>query len=133
MKALAGLLCVLLAGCVAAQPSSSSSSPSASVAFVCSPASFDCSAISPGAVLAAVAGLGYPAKTITIGVLARDCGVPMPPETDRPCPTLPAAYVSFEGTNKIAWVELGNVPGGPTTYSVLGFEPNDSSPAPSMP
>jgi hypothetical protein len=28
---------------------------------------------------------------------------------------------------------LGNVPGGPTTYSVFGFEPNDSSPAPSMP
>ena len=130
MKALAGLLCVLLAGCVAAQPSSSSPSPSPSVAFVCSPVYFDCSDISPGAVLAAVVGLGYPAKIITIGVLARDCGVPVPPETDRPCPRLPAAYVSFEGTDKIAEVELGNVPGGPGTYSVLGFEANDSSPAP---
>lgn len=130
MKALAGLLCVLVAGCAAPQSASSSPASSASVTFECPSEYFDCSTVSPGAVLAAVAGLGYPVKTITIGVLARDCGVPMPPETDRPCPRLPAAYVSFEGTDKIAEVELGNVPGGPGTYSVVDFEPNDSSPAP---
>ena len=120
------LLCLLLAGCATPPPSS----PSASITFVCSSIYFDCSGISKGAILIAVAGLGYPVKTISIGLLARDCGVPIPPETDRPCPGLPAAYVSFEGTDKIAEVELGNVPGGPTTYSVLSFEPNDSSPAP---
>jgi hypothetical protein len=127
MKALAGLLCVLLAGCATPQSSSPSPSPSASITFECSPALFDCSDISTGAVLTAVAGLGYPVKTVTIGVLARDCGVPMDPGTAPPCPRLPAAYVSFVGTDKIAEVELGNVPGGPGIYSVLGFGPAGSS------
>ncbi len=130
MKGLAGLLCVLLAGCATPQPSSASPSPSASITFDCSPVSFDCSHISRSAVLTAVAGLGYPVKTITIGGLARDCGVPIPPATDRPCPRLPAAYVSFEGTDKIAEVELGNVPGGSRIYSVLGFEAFTDSPPP---
>ena len=125
MKALAGLLCVLLAGCVTPQGSSPGPSPSVSITFACSP--IYCSDVIKGAVLTAVAGLGYPVKTVTIGVLARDCGVPMDPGTAPPCPRLPAAYVSFVGTDKIAEVELGNVPGGPGIYSVLGFGPAGSS------
>ena len=127
MKALGGLLCVLLASCATPQPSSPSPSPSASITFECSPIYFECSAISEGAVLTAVAGLGYQVKTVTIGVLARDCGVAIPPETARPCPRLPEAYVSFVGTDKIAKVELGNVPGGPGIYSVFSFGPAGSS------
>src|SRR5689334_8789769 len=111
MKALAGMLCVLLAACATSQSSVPSPIPSASIAFECSPIYFRCSEISEGAVLTAVAGLGYPVKTVTIGALARDCGVVIPPETPRPCPGLPEAYVSFVGTDKIAKVELGNVPG----------------------
>ena len=127
MKALAGLLCVLLAGCGAPLSSSPSQSPSASITFECSAVLFDCSDISTGAVLTAVAGLGYPVKTVTIGVLARDCGVAIPPGTAPPCPRLPAAYVSFLGTDKIAEVGLDNMPGGPRTYSVLDFYPPSSS------
>jgi len=122
------MLCVLLAACATPQSSLPSPSPGASITFECSPIYFECSDISVGAVLAAVAGLGYPVKTVTIGVLARDCGVVTPRETPRPCPRLPEAYVSFVGTDKIAEVELGNVPGGPRTYSVFSFGPMGSSP-----
>ena len=90
-------------------------------------------AVLKGAVLTAVAGLGYPVKTVTIGVFGYSCGVPNPPGTAPPCPdptTLPKAYVSFVGTNKIAVVELGTVTGGPGIYSVVSVDvlPGDSSP-----
>lgn len=136
MKALAGLLCVLLAGCVAPQSSSPSASPSSSITFWCDPTY--CSDVAKGAVLeggvlTAVAGLGYPVQSVSIGVLNLSCGVPDPPGTAPPCPppgTLPKAYVNFVGTNTIAVVELGKVTGGPGTYSVVSvdFLPGDSSP-----
>ena len=124
MKAIAGLLCVLLAGCVAPQLSVSTPSPSASVVFVCSP-DFPCSEFSEARVLSAVAGLGYPVKTITIGLLARSCPVPPAP----PCLHPYGAHVSFVGTDKVAELELGDTPEGSGPYVVLGFdvEPADSS------
>lgn len=138
MKALAGLLCVLLAGCATPQPSSPSPSPSASITFECSP--ILCSDVAKGAVLegdvlTAVAGLGYPVKTVTIGVFGFSCGVPPnPPETAPPCPAttiLPTAYVSFVGTDKIATVKIGTVTGGPGIDSVVSFEV--PPPGPSFP
>jgi hypothetical protein len=137
MKALAGLLCVLLAGCATPQSSSPSPSPSAGITFECSP--ILCSDVAKGAVLeggvlAAVAGLGYPVKTVTIGVYGYSCGVPPdPPETAPPCPAttiLPTAYVSFVGTDKIATVKVGTATGGPGIDSVVLLEvlPGDSSP-----
>jgi len=127
MKALAGLLCVLLAGCVTVQSS-------ASITFDCSPVV--CSDVSKGAdlegrVLAAVAGLGYPVKTVTIGVFGFSCGVPPdPPDTPPPCPATtipPTAYVTFVGTDKIATVKVGTVIGD----SVVSFEV--PPPGPSFP
>jgi hypothetical protein len=129
MKALAGLLCVLLAGCVTPQGSSPGPSPSVSITFACSP--IYCSDVIKGAVLTAVAGLGYPVKTVTIGVFGFSCGVPPnPPETAPPCPAttiLPTAYVSFVGTDKIATVKVGTVIGD----SVVSFEV--PPPGPSFP
>jgi hypothetical protein len=132
MKALAGLLCLLLAGCSTQQPSSPSPSPSANVVFVCSPTDFHCSDFSEAGILTAVAGLGYPVKTVTIGLTAHSCPVPEAflPETAPPCLPPYSAYVSFVGTDKIAQVELGDRPDGSGVYVVLGFAPNDSSPAP---
>jgi hypothetical protein len=137
MKALAGLLCVLLAGCATPQSSSPSPSPSASITFECSPilcSDVSRGAVLEGAVLTAVAGLGYPVKTVTIGVFNYSCGVPNPPETAPPCPAatiLPTAYVSFVGTDKIATVEIGTVTGGPGIDSVVSFDV--PPPGPSFP
>ncbi len=128
MKALAGLPCVLLAGCATAQSSSLSPTPNASITFDCRP--IYCPDIAKGAVLedavlAAVAGLAYPVKTVTIAVLGYSCGVPDASGIAPPCPDpsiLPRAYVSFVGTDRTAIVELGKVTGGPGTYSVGSVE-----------
>ena len=122
MKALAGLLCVLLAGCVTPQGSSPGPSPSVSITFACSP--IYCSDVIKGAVLTAVAGLGYPVKTVTIGVFNYSCGVPFPSGTAAcpPATVLPTAYVSFVGTDQIAVVEIGTLTGGPGIDSVVSFE-----------
>jgi hypothetical protein len=135
MKALAGLLCVLLAGCATPQPSSASPTPSASITFECRP--IYCPDVAQGAVLedavlTAVAGLGYPVKTVTIAVLGYSCGVPDASGIAPPCPDpriRPRAYVSFVGTDRTAIVELGKVTGGPGSYSVGSVEllPEDSS------
>jgi hypothetical protein len=137
LKALAGLLCVLLAGCATPQSSSPSPSPSASITFTCDP--IYCSdvpkgGVLEGGVLTAVAGLGYPVKTVTIGVFNYSCGVPDLSGTAPPCPAatiLPTAYVSFVGTDKIAVVKVGTVPGGPGIDSVVSFEV--PPPGPSFP
>jgi len=124
MKAIVGLLCVLLAGCAVPELSSSSPSPTTSVVFVCAP-ELPCSDFSEARVLTAVAGLGYPVKTITIELLARSCPVPPAP----PCLHPYGARVSFVGTDKVAELELGDTPEGSGPYVVLGFdvEPADSS------
>ena len=121
------MLCVLLAGCATPQGSSPGPSPSVSITFACSP--IYCSDVIKGAVLTAVAGLGYPVKTVTIGVFGFSCGVPPnPPETAPPCPAttiLPTAYVSFVGTDKIATVKVGTVIGD----SVVSFEVPPAGPS----
>jgi hypothetical protein len=131
LKALAGLLCVLLAGCATPQSSSPSPSPSASITFTCDP--IYCSdvpkgGVLEGGVLTAVAGLGYPVKTVTIGVFNYSCGVPDLSGTAPPCPAttiLPTAYVSFVGTDKIATVKVGTVIGD----SVVSFEVPPAGPS----
>jgi len=130
MKALAGLLCVLLAGCAAPQLSSPSPSPSVSITFDCSPKYFACSDISEAGILTAVANLGYPVKAITIGFVAKECGVWQPPDTAPPCQHPNAAYVSFVGTDKIAEIVLGDTSDASGVYYILDFAANDSSPAP---
>ena len=139
MKALAGLLCVLLAGCAAPQASSSSPSPSASITFQCRP--IYCpdvakGAVLEGAVLEAVAGFGYPVKTVLIEVLGYSCGVPDASGIAPPCPDpriLPRAYVSFVGTDQTAIVELGKTTGGPGIYTVGSVELLPVPSAPSAP
>jgi hypothetical protein len=106
--------------------------PSASITFECSP--IYCSdvskgAVPKGAVLTAVAGLGYPVKTVTIGLFNQSCGVP--PAPCPPADTLPTAWVSFAGTDKIAIVKIGTVTGGPGIDSVVSFEV--PPPGPSFP
>ena len=136
MKALAGLLCVLLTGCVTAQSSAPSPTPNASITFDCRP--IYCPNVAQGAVLedsvlTAVAGLGYPVKSVTIGVFGYSCAVPdAPGDSPPPCPdprALPRAAVSFVGTNENAVVELANVTGEPGMHSVGSVEvyPGDSS------
>jgi hypothetical protein len=119
MKALAGLLCVLLAGCATAQPSSPSPAPSASINFVCGQDTSYCSDIPPAgvverAILSAVAGVGYPVKTVTFSYMTASCPVPPAP----PCLATPAAYVSFVGTDETAEVQIGTNGSGPRIDSV---------------
>jgi len=128
MKALAGLLCVLLAGCVAAQPSSSTSPPSASITVVCEVTY--CLDVPEGgviqaAVLRAVAGVGYPVKIVSFGYLARSCPVPPAP----PCLFTPSASVRFVGTDETAEVQLGIAGGRPEVDAVVlfGVFPGDSA------
>jgi hypothetical protein len=99
--------------------SSLSRSPSASITFVCAPDISYCSDIPPGgvlegAILTAVAGVGYPVKTVSFTFMARSCPVPPAP----PCLFTPAASVSFVGTGEIAEVIIGTAGGGPQIDSV---------------
>ena len=119
MKALAGLLCLLLAGCVTPASSSPSPTPSASITFVCGQDTTYCSGIPAGgvlerAILTAVAGVGYPVKTVTFSYMARSCPVPPAP----PCLAAPGAYVSFVGSDLTAEVQIGTEGGGPQLDSV---------------
>lgn len=119
MKAIAGLLCLLLAGCATPQPSSPSPAPSASITFVCGQDTSYCSDIPPGgvlerAILTAVAGVGYPVKTVTFSYLARSCPVPPAP----PCLAEPGAYVNFVGSDLTAEVRIGTEGGGPAVDAV---------------
>ena len=82
-------------------------------------------AVLEAAVLAAVAGLGYPVKDVTIFVPNLSCGVPDASGIAPPCPlpgTLPTGYVSFVGTDKTAVVKIGTVTGGPEPDAVVSFE-----------
>ena len=98
-------------------------SPTSVIDFVC-PA-FYCSDDSKVAVLTAVASLGYPVKTVTIGLFGLSCGAPFPSRTAA-CPVatdpLPTAYVSFVSTDKVAAVEVGTVTGGRGIDTVVAFE-----------
>jgi hypothetical protein len=119
MKVLGGLLCLLLAGCATPQPSSPSPAPGASITFVCGQDVSYCSDIHPGgvlegAILTAVAGVGYPVKTVTFAYMARSCPIPPAP----PCLAAPAAYVGFVGTDETAEVQIGTEGGGPRIDSV---------------
>ena len=112
-------------GSMPPNPFNVDSTPSASITFACPPAPIYCSDVIKRAVLTAVAGLGYPVKTVTIGVFGFSCGVPPAVGTAPPCPALsipPTAYVSFVGTDKIARVTVGTWPGGPGIDSVVSFE-----------
>jgi hypothetical protein len=125
MKALAGLLCILLAGCATPQSSSPSPSLGASITFDCS--QIYCSDAIKAAVLTAVAGVGYPVKTVSFGYLTRSCPVPPAP----PCLYTPGAYVTFVGTDKMAELRVGTAGGGPEVASVVVVDivvPGDSSP-----
>lgn len=139
----AALLCLLLAGCATPLPTATqigsagptnltapsataSSTPSTSVAFRCtpitllgpSPAADYCSPAAENAVLRAVASVGYPVAAVTIGPFNFDCGGPFAIGA-RSCPAVtllvPAAYVSFAGTDKVAAVEIGTQRGGSIT------------------
>lgn len=75
------------------------------------------------AVLRAVAFLGYPVKAVTIGRFDFNCGGPFATGV-RSCPaavepSLPAAYVSFAGTAKVAAVEIGTQRGGSVTAATV--------------
>jgi hypothetical protein len=105
------LLSACLAGCGTTQQATPSPSSSPSGTFVCQSDDY-CTELSKAAVLAAVADLGYPIKTVTIGIYGLSCGAPFPSGTAL-CPLatdpLPTAYVAFVGTDKIAAVEIGTV------------------------
>jgi len=81
-----------------------------------------CSPSSENAVLRAVAFLGHPVKAVTIGPFIFTCGGPFATGT-RSCPavaiTLPAAYVSFVGTDEVAAVEIGTQRGGSGTAATV--------------
>lgn len=157
MKALAALLCVLLAGCATPLPSATASpsptlttsaaptatpvpatpspSPSVGIAFTCSglpgkgagspPASpiLDCPA-AEAAVLVAVAGLGYPAQSVTIRPYGFTCGDPFG-SGKMACVYItrgPVAYVRFVGTNKVAALIIGTQRGGLIAATVEAFK-----------
>jgi hypothetical protein len=119
MKAVTGLLCLLLAGCATRQPPS----PDASITFDCAPVY--CS-VSEADILSAVAGIGYPVKGITIiASLPYDCPVPEDGVTFPPCPPTddpPIAYVAFVGTDKIAQVAIRSGLLGIFGDSVVSFD-----------
>ncbi len=124
MKSLAALLGVLVVGCATPAPpptSGPSPSPSASVTFDCPP--IYCTPASKDAILKAVAGLGYPVESVTVGLIGATCGAPFPSSTIA-CPLatdpLPTAYVTFVGTNEVAAVEVGTIVGG--IDQVLAFQ-----------
>jgi hypothetical protein len=82
-----------------------------------------CSPSSVTAVLTAVAFLGYPVTAVTIGPFDFNCGGPFATGV-RSCPaaiepSLPAAYVSFAGTAKVAVVEIGTQRGGSVTAATV--------------
>jgi hypothetical protein len=159
MKILAAvLLCALVAGCAAPVPSPTAAlspqpvpSPTASlvpatpqpssspaIALTClglelgaqSPAQpFDCQP-EEAAVLLAVARLGFPVRSITIGLFDFRCGGPFPTGV-RSCPAMlaptgGAAYVTFVGTPKVAAVIFTvappQPPDPPLPTTVVAFE-----------
>jgi len=123
-KARIALVSVLVAACAAPQPSSPSPTPTASITFDCQSSDY-CSEASKLDLLTVVASVGYPVRTVTIGILGLSCGAPFPSGT-AVCPLatdpLPIAYVAFVGTDKIAAVEIGTVTGGPGIDRLVAFE-----------
>ena len=79
------------------------------------------------AALAAATVLGYPVDTITIGYFRFTCGGPFP-SGDFACPAMivpmvPAAYVTFVGTAKVAAMIFGSQFGPPGIIaSVISFQ-----------
>lgn len=159
MKTLiAALLCLLVTGCATPLPSATRApsaqplatptpflvpprlppSPSPAIAVTClgldlgaqSPAQpFDCQP-EEAAVLLAVARLGFPVRTITIGLFDFRCGGPFPTGV-RSCPAMlaptgGAAYVMFVGTPKVAAVTFTvappQPPNPPLPTTVVAFE-----------
>ena len=134
----AALAVVVAAGCAAPSPSISTDRPSPttfatvapspssgnSVVFECVSADY-CADPSKKALLAAVAGLGYTVKSVSIGPWDLSCGGPFPSGVYS-CPLatdpLPTAYVTFADTDKVAVVEVGTVLGGPGVDSVVAFK-----------
>jgi hypothetical protein len=85
---------------------------------------FDCQP-EEAAVLLAVARLGFPARSITIGLFDFRCGGPFPTGV-RSCPAMLAppggtAYVTFVGTPKVAAVTFTAADDPPLTATVWLF------------
>jgi hypothetical protein len=85
-----------------------------------------CSDLVEAAVLRAVVSLGYHVKAVTIQPFGFMCGGPFPSGVYS-CPlaadSLPTAYVTFVGTDKVAALEIGTQRGGSATAaSVVAFQ-----------
>jgi len=80
----------------------------------------DCPA-AEAAVLVAVAGLGYPAQSVTIRPYGFTCGDPFG-SGKMACLYIirePVAYVRFVGTNKVAALIIGTQRGGPAIAATI--------------
>jgi hypothetical protein len=109
-------------------------SPSPSIVFRCIPMILPGFGVTPApppayclpssetAVLGAVAFLGYPVESVSLGPFDFNCGGPFAIGV-RSCPayaaTLPSAYVSFVGTDKVAAVQIGTQRGGSVTTATV--------------
>lgn len=76
--------------------------------------------------LGAVARLGYPARSVAIGVSDLRCGGPFP-VGPYSCPAMlmpngDGAYVTFAGTRKVAAVTLMAVDDPPLSATIVAFE-----------
>lgn len=86
------------------------------------------------AALAAVAGLGFPIKTLDISPLGWPCGVPFPGSMFEPaCPVAlngPTAYATFLGTDKVAALTFSRKTNEPVKATVIAFQVPPTGPAP---